>query len=78
MIVAQELIAFILEDFVEVGLQFFYFEKFSFMPNDTFVYFNAIFMIYKALELAVRIIIVAKELWNDELWNHEDFTKESF
>ena len=60
----QELITFILEDFMEVGLQFFYFEKFSFMPNDMFVYLNAIFMIYKALELTVRMIIFMKKRWN--------------
>ena len=54
----------ILEDFMEVGLQFFYFEKFSFMPNDMFVYLNAIFMIYKALELTVRMIIEVTTYWN--------------
>ena len=62
-----------LEDFAEVGLQFFYFEKYSFMPNDTIVYFNALFMIYKALEITVRMIIEMKEDWNDE-----DYGKESF
>ena len=71
--VAQELITFMLEDFVEVGLQFFYFEKFSFMPNDTIVYINAFFMIYKALELTVRMIMLMKEEWKDE-----DYGKESF
>ena len=68
--VAQEFITFLLEDFVEVGLQFFYFEKYSFMPNDTLVYFNALFMIYKALELTVRIII--------ELIDWRNYGKESF
>ena len=62
--VIQELITFLLEDFVEVGLQFFYFEKYSFMPNDTIVYINAFFMIYKALELTVRMIIWMKKDWN--------------
>ena len=62
--VGQELITFLLEDFVEVGLQFFYFEKYSFMPNDTIVYINALFMVYKALELTVRMIILMKEDWN--------------
>ena len=70
---SQELITFLLEDFVEVGLQFFYFEKYSFMPNDTIVYINALFMIYKALELTVRMIIWMKEEWNDE-----DNRKDSF
>ena len=64
--VAQEFITFLLEDFVEVGLQFFYFEKYSFMPNDTLVYINALFMIYKALELTVRGIILMKKDWEDE------------
>ena len=63
----QEFISFMLEDFAAVGLQFFYFEKYSFMPNDTIVYINALFMIYKALELTVRMIIAMKEHWNDEL-----------
>ena len=63
--VKQEIITFILEDWVEVGLQFFYFEKYSFMPNNTLVYFNALFMIYKALELTVRMIILIKEDWNE-------------
>ena len=63
---AQELITFIFEDFVEVGLQFFYFEKYSFMPNDTIVYLNASFMIYKALELTVRMIMIMKKDWNDK------------
>ena len=59
--VIQELITFLLEDFVEVGLQFFYFEKYSFMPNDMIVYLNAFFMIYKAFELTVRVIIMMND-----------------
>jgi len=62
---SQELITFLLEDFVEVGLQFFYFEKFSFLP-DYIVYFNAVFMIVKALELTVRGIIVMKKDWKED------------
>ena len=58
--VKQEIITFFLEDWVEVGLQFFYFEKYSFMPDYT-VIFNAVFMIVKALELTVRMIIWMKE-----------------
>ena len=64
--VIQELITFLLEDFVEVGLQFFYFEKYTYMPNDTLSYFNALFMVYKALELTVRMIIWMKEGWKDD------------
>ena len=63
---SQEFISFLLEDFVEVGLQFFYFEKYSFVPNDTLVYINALFMTYKALELTFRMIILIKEKWNDD------------
>ena len=64
--VIQELITFLLEDFVEVGLQFFYFEKYSFMPNDMIVYINAFFMICKALEPTARMIILIKEKWIDD------------
>ena len=64
--VIEELISFILEDFVEVGLQYFYFEKYSFLPNDTLVYFNASFMVLKALELTIRMIMWMKEEWTDE------------
>ena len=64
--ISEEFITFLLEDFVEVGLQFFYFEKFIFMPKNTLVYINALFMIYKALELTVRGIIRLKEHWNDD------------
>ena len=63
--VKQEIITFFLEDWVEVFLQFFYFEKYSFMPDNT-VIFNAIFMVLKALELTVRQIIYMKREWNDE------------
>ena len=66
----QELITFVLEDFVEVGLQFFYFEKYAFQPDNT-IYVNALFMIIKALELTVRMIIMMKEDWNND-------SKESF
>ena len=62
--VKQEIITFVLEDCVEVGLQFFYFEKYSFMPDYT-VIFNAVFMIVKALELTVRMIIWMKDDYRD-------------
>ena len=60
---AEECISFILEDFVEVGLQYFYFEKYSFLPNDILVYFNASFMVLKALELTIRMVKFMKESW---------------
>ena len=62
----QEAITFILEDFVQIGLQFFYFEKYSFLPNDILVYYNAVFMVLKALELTVRMVLWMKEDWNDD------------
>ena len=67
------MVTFILEDFVEVGLQFFYFEKYTYMPNDILSYFKASFMICKALEPTVRVIMYVIKEWNDE-WN----VKESF
>ena len=59
-------LGFILEDFVQVGLQYFYIEKFAFMPNDLLVYFNAMVMVYKALDLTYRIIKLMKELWQEQ------------
>ena len=67
---SHELNTFLLEDFVEVGLQFFYFEKYSFMPNDMIVYINAFFMVAKALYLTWQMIIVVKKYWK--------YYKESF
>ena len=63
-------ISFILEDFVAVGLQYFYFEKFEFKPSDSFVIFNSVFMIVKAFEVTYRMIMLMKEWWN--------YGKESF
>ena len=59
-------LSFILEDFVEVGLQYFYFEKYGFMPDDVLVYFNAVFMIIKALVFTYQIFIAMKDNWHDE------------
>ena len=61
------MVTFILEDFVEVGLQFFYFEKYTYMPNDILSYFKASFMICKALEPTVRVIMYVIKEWNDEI-----------
>ena len=63
-------ISFILEDFVAVGLQYFYFEKYEFKPSDSFVIFNSVFMIVKAFEVTYRMIMLMKEWWN--------YGKESF
>ena len=57
------MLSFILEDFVETGLQYFYFEKYGFVKGDLVVYFNAGFMIFKALVLSIRIIIFMKVGW---------------
>ena len=61
---AEAAVSFIFEDFVEVGLQFFYLEKYALMPNDLLVYFNAVIMVLKALELTVRMILELKRKWN--------------
>ena len=71
-------LSFILEDFAVIGLQFFYFEKYYFMGNDVFVYFNAFFMVVKALEFAVRIIIVSIENCMDEDRFQFNFTQSYF
>ena len=59
--ISEAAISFILEDFVESGLQYFYFEKFQFLPSDTFVIFNSVFMVLKALEITIRTIMYMKE-----------------
>ena len=59
-------ISFILEDFVAVGLQYFYFEKFEFKPSDSFVIFNSVFMVLKALDLTYRMIKWMKDEWGDK------------
>ena len=61
----ENLLSFLLEDFVEIGLQYFYFEKYTFLPGDTFVYFKPIFMILKAVEYSIRTMNFLKEAWND-------------
>ena len=60
-------ISFILEDYVEVLLQYFYFEKYEFKPSDSFVIFNSVFMILKALEVTYRMI-----KWMKEDWGYDD------
>ena len=59
------ILSFILKDFVEVGLQFFYFEKYQFL-NDTFTNINAGFMVVKTFDLAVSWMIVIIKQWIDE------------
>ena len=71
-------ISFILEDFVAVGLQYFYFEKYEFKPSDSFVIFNSVFMVLKALGLTYRMIMWMKERWTDDDDDVEDYQKGSF
>ena len=73
-----EFLSFILEDFVEVGLQYFYFEKYSFLPTDILVYLNASFMVLKALELTIRMIISMKKVSTALVDDYDDKLKESF
>ena len=56
----EGILSFILEDFVEVLLQYFYIEKFQF-ANDTLTYINAGFMVVKGIELTVREAIQLKK-----------------
>ena len=65
---AEAAVSFILEDFVEVGLQFFYFEKYALMSNDLLVYFNAGIMVLKALELTVSMILELKIQWSEDFF----------
>ena len=69
---AEAAVSFILEDFVEVGLQFFYFEKYALMPNDLLVYFNAVIMVLIALELTFRMILELKNQWNRAVFGVSD------
>ena len=53
----EGILSFILEDFVEMGLQYFYFEKYQF-ANDLLTYINAGFMVVKGFELTARGVMV--------------------
>jgi len=65
----EALASFLLEDLVEVALQYFYFEKYSFIEPDVLVYFNAMFMVFKALELTLRMVLCLIENWpNQHKW----------
>ena len=58
--------SFIFDDFVKVGLQFYYFGKFLFLPCDVLVHFNGIFMLLKVIELETSNIIRWKSKDNDK------------
>ena len=60
-----EILSFILEDSVEIGLQYFFFEKFQF-TNDKLTYINAGFMIAKGIELTVRGVIEVKDSMSEQ------------
>ena len=63
--------SFLLEDFAEVGLQYFYFEKFSF-KRDELVVLNALFMVMNALHITIRMLIFIREfLFEKECQNQE-------
>ena len=61
----EGIVSFILEDFVEVLLQYFYFEKFQF-ANEKLTYINAVFMIAKGIELTVRGMMVLKDVMSEQ------------
>ena len=61
----EGILSFILEDFVEVLLQYFYLEKFQF-ANDKLTYINAGFMIVKGIELTVRGVIFLKHFMSEQ------------
>ena len=59
----ENFISFIYEDFVAIGLQYFYFEKYTFQSGDSFVYFNAVFMIFKTLSYVTTEVMKLKRIW---------------
>ena len=62
----ENYISFIYEDFVAIGLQYFYFEKYTFQSGDSFVYFNAVFMIFKTLTYCAMEIMKLKRVWTEK------------
>ena len=66
------ILSLVLEDFVGIGMQYFFFEKYQFF-NDTFANINAGFMVVKTFELFMRPILSDvdwKEDWK-ECWKAE-------
>jgi len=59
----EEIVSYIFEDFVEVGIQFFYFEKFEFQPINFFVVINLVFMALKEMFVIYTIIKYMREKW---------------
>ena len=58
-------VSFVFEDFVQVGLQYFYFERYL-LIGSPLMYVNAAFMIFKAVEFAIRVLMMWREWWNYE------------
>ena len=55
-------VSFAFEDFVQVGLQFFYFEKYLIIGSP-FMYVNATFMVYRAGEFTIRVLMMWRNWW---------------
>ena len=62
----EHFFSFVYEDFAAIGLQYFYFEKYQFTSADGFIYFNAIFMVVKAVEFATRTVLKGLKVWNEQ------------
>ena len=73
----ETIISFIFEDFVSVGIQYFYFEKYQFL-NDTFANIKAGFMVMNSLELTIWVTIRFGYFMMDDFKNVEGSIQESF
>ena len=62
----EETVSYVFEDFVEVGIQFFYFEKYQFRPVDVFVIINLVFMILKEIYFICTIINYMRKKWSQK------------
>ena len=61
----ENLLSFSYEDFVAIGLQYFYFEKYTFQSGDSFVYFNAVLMIFNTLSFSTMQVMRLKRVWTE-------------
>ena len=61
-------VSFAFEDFVQVGLQFFYFEKYLIIGSP-FMYVNATFMVYRAGEFTIRVLMMWRNWWGYQVCN---------
>ena len=60
----EGILSFVLEDFVEVSIQYFFIEKYQFV-SDTFAYANASFMIVKGIVLTAVMTVKGVMAMND-------------